>query len=260
MRVTVLLLLPVYKSDRDIKRPLHSLEITLVSQSPLHPFSLVRSTTTTMPSKSTSSSSSKVSSTKTSGKAKPVATKVSAAPIASTTPSIASSSIAETITAPPTISPVQTRITQLQTIVSTLLTQVREVNKELTSLQKDYAKEQRVWKRQQEKLMKKKAKSNKGNAHHSGIAKPAYISKELCSFIGVNADTKMARTEVIKFIDKYIKDHKLQDAKNKKVIVPDAKLRKLLRSDPKKDEVTYFNLQTYMKPHYADPAKVSATA
>ena len=135
------------------------------------------------------------------------------------------------------------------------------MSKELTSLQKDYTKEQRVWQRQQEKLNKKKAKSNKGNAHQSGIAKPAYISKELCSFIGEPAGKKVARTEVIKYINKYIKDHQLQDAKNKKVIVPDAKLRKLLRSDPKKDEVTYFNLQTYMKPHYADPAKtVNATA
>ena len=222
-----------------------------------------------MPSKTTTSSSKVAKVTKTTkttsatnSKAKTITPKVSATPTPTTTPPTASSSAAEiTTAAPPAISPVQTRITQLQTIVSTLLTQVREVSKELTSLQKDYAKEQRVWQRQQEKLNKKKAKSNKGNAHQSGIAKPAYISKELCSFIGVNADTKMARTEVIKYINKYIKDHQLQDAKNKKVIVPDAKLRKLLRSDPKKDEVTYFNLQTFMKPHYADPAKaVSATA
>ena len=140
------------------------------------------------------------------------------------------------------------------------MTQVREVNRELTGIQKEYTKERRVWLRQQAKLDKKKANSNKGVPHQSGIAKPGYISKELCTFIGVTNDTKMARTEVIKYINKYIKDNQLQDATNKKVIVPDEKLRKLLQSDPKKDQVTYFNLQTYMKPHYADPAKVVAAA
>ena len=64
----------------------------------------------------------------------------------------------------------------------------------------------------------------------------------------------MARTEVIKYLNKYIKDHQLQDQNNKKVIVPDSKLQTLLQSN-ENNKITYFILQTYMKSHYADPNK-----
>ena len=46
---------------------------------------------------------------------------------------------------------------------------------------------------------------------------------------------------------------------NKKVIVPDKKLKSLLQ--PKDgDEITYFNLQIYMKPHYVNPKKTASVS
>ena len=110
-----------------------------------------------------------------------------------------------------------------------------------------------------QKLKNKKKSSNSGIKHQSGIAKPGFISPALCNFIGVSEGTEMARTEVIKFVNKYIKEKQLQDKDNKKVIVPDAKLQTLLQSK-KSDEITYFNLQTYMKPHYANPNKQATVA
>jgi chromatin remodeling complex protein RSC6 len=47
----------------------------------------------------------------------------------------------------------------------------------------------------------------------------------------------------------YIRTHSLQDKKNGRVILPDAKLRKLLKLTDK-DSLTYFNLQKYMSPHF----------
>lgn len=171
---------------------------------------------------------------------------------------IAKTTDTSTVTLSPAVpaSQVPDRITALQTTVLTLTAQLREVGRELVALQKTHAKEVRASERLVEKLRKKKGGGAKGVPHQSGIAKPGYISEELCTFIGVTAETKMARTEVIKYINQYIKDNKLQDAANKKVIVPDAKLRELLHNP--KEEVTFFNLQTLMKPHYADPSK-SAT-
>jgi upstream activation factor subunit UAF30 len=137
-----------------------------------------------------------------------------------------------------------------QTIIS-LSAQLRSLTTQLKQVQKTYTKERK----QLEKLHKKKKHGGgSGVKHQSGIAKPGYISAELCDFIGVSTGTEMARTEVIKYVNKYIKDHQLQDQNNKKVIVPDSKLQTLLQSS-KNDEITYFNLQTYMKPHYADPKK-----
>ena len=59
----------------------------------------------------------------------------------------------------------------------------------------------------------------------------------------------MARTTVTSKIIKYIKDNELQDPKNKKVILLDNKLESLLKSDG--NEITFFNLQTYMSKHYS---------
>ena len=59
----------------------------------------------------------------------------------------------------------------------------------------------------------------------------------------------MARTEVTKYVTQYIKEQELQDPQNKRHIKPDKKLSKLLGSSDE-DDVTYFNLQKYMKHHF----------
>jgi chromatin remodeling complex protein RSC6 len=68
----------------------------------------------------------------------------------------------------------------------------------------------------------------------------------------------MARTEVTREINNYIREHKLQDPKNGRHILADAKLKKLLKLT-NKDNLTYFNLQRYMSPHFAK-AKSSVNA
>ena len=84
---------------------------------------------------------------------------------------------------------------------------------------------------------------------YSVFLKPTLISNELAEFLGKTIGTEMARTEVSKEINSYIKAYNLQDVQNGRRINPDEKLRKLLRlSDG--DELTYFNLQKYMKPHF----------
>jgi chromatin remodeling complex protein RSC6 len=87
----------------------------------------------------------------------------------------------------------------------------------------------------------------------SGITKPTIVSDAMCAFMGKPAGTLIARTEVTKFVTSYIKDHNLKDENAKRQINPDSKLRALL-SLPAGDQLTYFNLQTYMKSHF--PPKV----
>jgi chromatin remodeling complex protein RSC6 len=100
-----------------------------------------------------------------------------------------------------------------------------------------------------QKLANKKRR-NTNPRKPSGFTKATPISEELATFLGKSVGTEMARTEVSKEITKYIKAHNLQDASNGRVIKADAKLSKLLRLG-KDDELTFFNLQRYMKVHFA---------
>jgi chromatin remodeling complex protein RSC6 len=105
--------------------------------------------------------------------------------------------------------------------------------------------------RKEVKVLRKEATKNrnKGNRKPSGFAKPSKVTDELCMFMNKDKGTEIARTEVTQFLIKYITDNSLQFAENKKIILPDATLKKLL--DVKDgDEVTYFNLQGLMNKHF----------
>ena len=104
-----------------------------------------------------------------------------------------------------------------------------------------------------QKFSKKRRSTNR---KPSGFTKPTIISDELAVFLGRPKGSEMARTEVTREINAYIKAHGLQQESNKRNISPVAKLRKLL-SLKKSDQLSYFNLQTYMKALFP---KVQATA
>lgn len=126
-----------------------------------------------------------------------------------------------------------------------LRSQLTSVTGQVRALQKRADREVK----QAQKKSNKRAKRS-GNRAPSGFVKPTRISSELASFLGKPKGTEMARTEVTREINKYIVANSLQDKKNGRVIHPDTKLRKLLKLG-KNDELTYFNLQRYMSPHFA---------
>ena len=98
-------------------------------------------------------------------------------------------------------------------------------------------------------LQKEVIKKSKTKKRPSGFAIPSKVSKELCHFMGKEEESEIARTDVTKYISKYIKDKRLQNPENKRVILPDDKLKKLL-SITIDDELTYFNIQKYMNKHF----------
>ena len=91
----------------------------------------------------------------------------------------------------------------------------------------------------------------------SGFEKPTPISDELAVFFGKELGSLMARTEVSKQIHEYVMSQKLQNEKNRRIIHPDPKLKQLLNVN--NDELTYFNLQKYLKFHFKkDVASVAS--
>ena len=104
-----------------------------------------------------------------------------------------------------------------------------------------------------------KRKRKAGNRNPSGFVKPTLISDELAAFLGKDNGSEMARTEVTREINAYIREHKLQDTQNGRKINADDKLSGLLKLQSG-DELTYFNLQKYMSPHFAKTVKPAATA
>jgi chromatin remodeling complex protein RSC6 len=76
--------------------------------------------------------------------------------------------------------------------------------------------------------------------------KPTYISNELATFLGKSIGTEMSKLEVSREINYYIRVNNLQVGRK---INCDTKLRNLLRLKPT-DELSYFNLQQFLDPHF----------
>jgi len=123
-----------------------------------------------------------------------------------------------------------------------------------------------------EKLKNKKSRvktERSATALPSGITKPVSISDELAKFLGVAPGTLVPRNEVTKGVSGFVKENGLSDPTNKQKFILDdrdaAKKLRTLLGNPAED-VTYFNLQRYLKPHYiqavgaATPADSSASS
>lgn len=137
-----------------------------------------------------------------------------------------------------------TKLQQLGGLISSLKTEFRSLEKKASRELKTAAKASN----------KKRRKT--GNRSPSGFVKPTLISDELAVFLGKGKGTQMARTEVTREINAYIRANQLQDKTNGRRINADTNLASLLKLNSG-EELTYFNLQRYMSPHFA---KTSAAA
>ena len=141
------------------------------------------------------------------------------------------------------------------------LAKLQQLGVLISSLKAEYRTLEKKWTREVKTAQKQSSKRKRkaGNRAPSGFVKPTKISDELASFLGKEKGTEMARTDVTREINTYIRAHKLQDKDNGRKINPDSKLATLLKLK-KTDELTYFNLQKYMSPHFAKAIKVEAVA
>ena len=168
----------------------------------------------------------------------PVAPAVPAVPSATAVPAVADAVVADNV---------------LSTIidkVNSLSAAIKEIQTNLKVLSKDYDKQQKIIEKAQKK------RQNAKNSP-SGFAKPNKISDELCDFIGVPHGTEKSRTDITRLINAYVKEHNLNKPENKRFILPDDKLKKILNVGDS-EEINYFILQKLISHHF--PASASKTA
>ena len=174
-----------------------------------------------------------------------------AAPAATTD---AAASTTEDSSAPSTESVIASQFSSISAKLQQVVAFAAALRSELRALERHAVKEIRT---AQKASAKKRRKV--GNRAPSGFVKPTPISKELAEFLGKTDGSEMARTEVTREINAYIRNNSLQDKENGRRINPDAKLKSLLKLK-KGEELTYFNLQRYMSPHFSVKSGVAAVA
>jgi len=151
---------------------------------------------------------------------------------------------------------------EISTDFASLVEQLKAVQNTIRDLSTFASKlEKRVVK--EGRLLAKKANGKKKrrvtNGEPSGFSKPGQVSDDLRSFLGLGKDELIARTDVTRRITEYCRKHGLQDQKDKRILLPDKKLKNLLNIK-KGDQLTFFNLQKYMKVHFPNKEGVFPTA
>ncbi|AQK62695.1 SWIb domain-containing protein, partial [Zea mays] len=88
------------------------------------------------------------------------------------------------------------------------------------------------------------AKPQGPTAEPTGITQPKSVSPALQAIVG---DPVIPRTEVLKRLWAYIKEHNLQDPSDKKVVVCDEKLKVLFAG---RERVGFLEIAKLLNPHF----------
>ena len=142
--------------------------------------------------------------------------------------------------------------THLLDQLKSLQTTLKDLSVYTTKLERRVAKDQKAV----QKRVNGKRKRTNTSSSPTGFSKPGPVSDELRAFLKIEAGELVARTEVTKRINAYCKEHGLQGKEDKRILKPDKVLKTLLRLG-KNDELTFFNLQKYMKVHFPKSKVIS---
>jgi chromatin remodeling complex protein RSC6 len=181
-----------------------------------------------------------------SAKAEVVVPTVSAVPaVAAAAPAQSSEALLATLTE------------QLKALSTEFTAKVREAVKATQEAAKAAKKEQRDSKKKRkinpEDMTPEQRKAWEARRANNAFLVERPLSPELCSFMSIAVGSKRSQTQVTKYISDYVKSHNCFDPNFKRRILPNAALAKLLRVDDK-TEVTYLNLQRFLKVHFVKPA------
>ena len=167
------------------------------------------------------------------------------------TPAPVAAPVSVSVPAPAVVEPVVEDATDLSVEFASAMTKLTGLRQQLSAVMLDIRSIQKRSDRELKAALKSSNKRKNKNATRapSGFVKPTLISDQLADFLSKPHGSLLARTDVTREINAYIRANKLQDSANGRKINPDAKLKKLLAVKAE-DELTYFNLQKFMSQHF----------
>ena len=127
---------------------------------------------------------------------------------------------------------------------------IRGLASDLKKVKRAYAREHRGLEKMAKGKKKRVRDPNAPPRAPSGFNKPGPLSKELCKFLKVPENTELSRPDVTKRLTAYIKENNLQNEANRREILPDKKLAKLMTGPTDGTPLTFFNLQKYIKHNF----------
>ena len=143
-----------------------------------------------------------------------------------------------------------------------LATSFREDMSSLTSLIKKLQATVKTMEKQHAREVKAGGKSKrsapKKDRAPSGFAKATPVPEALRKFLKLKDDVELPRTEVAKQIYSYVRDHDLRDKEDRRIIHPDASLRKLF-SLKEGETLDFKNFQKQLSRHYPKSASKTET-
>ena len=145
---------------------------------------------------------------------------------------------------------------KLKALSTELTTRVREATKSVADAIKATKREAREIKKKKKNpadMTPEERKTWEARRANNAFLVQRPLTDELCTFMGLKSGEKRSQTEVTKFISNYVKEHSCFDPTFKRRILPNSALAKLLRVSDK-DEVTYLNLQSFLKVHFLKTA------
>lgn len=132
------------------------------------------------------------------------------------------------------LAPMLENLTQMNTLWKSTNAALKNVRKHLVREGK-----------QTRKADAKRTRKGGAKKEPSGFAKPSPLSESLCTFLNLPDGTKLARTEVTRYLNQYIKKNELRDPSDKRIIKPNEALKSLLGVNDE-ETLTYFNLQKFI--------------
>ena len=144
----------------------------------------------------------------------------------------------------------------LKSLGANLTSQIREATKSVADAIKATKREAREIKKKKKKnpedMTPEERKTWEARRANNAFLIQRPLTDELAAFMGLKSGEKRSQTEVTKFISGYVKQHNCFDPSFKRRILPNSALAKLLRVTDK-EEVTYLNLQSFLKVHFIKP-------
>jgi chromatin remodeling complex protein RSC6 len=178
-------------------------------------------------------------------------------PVVATTPvvsEVAAPVVADTRTATEVLTALQETLRSLQTELSgRVRAAVHEAQDAVRAIKRDAREGKRRRRKDPADMTVEERATWEARRANNAFLKMRPISDELCTFMGLPSKSQKSQTDVTKFVAQYVKAHSCFDPSFKRRIIPDAKLGKLLRAKDGQ-EITYLNLQSFLKVHFLKPA------